>query len=305
MNDYLLYTDSLTKTYKNQNAVKCIDFHVRKGAIYGLIGHNGAGKTTLLKMICGLSVPTSGHIHLFGKSGKELSKIRERVGCHIEAPGLYLDMSAYQNLKCKSIQRNIKGDTGIKELLELVGLEDTGNKKVKQFSMGMKQRLGIAMALVGEPDLLVLDEPINGLDPQGIREIREILIKLNQDRGTTIIISSHILNEVARVATDYGIIHKGELVKEIAVDKLMEQCKEKILIRAANIRKVADVLDKLRIKTYLIIDDESIKIDGYISESAYINSELVKAGCEVSELMVQADSLEDYYFRLTGGAHNA
>lgn len=305
MNDYLLHTSSLTKTYNGHDAVKCIDLHVRKGAIYGLIGRNGAGKTTLLKMISGLSTPTSGSICLFGKSGKELSGVRERIGCHIEAPGLYPDMSAYQNLKCKSIQRNIKSDAYSEKLLELVGLENAGNKKAKHFSMGMKQRLGIAMALVGDPDLLLLDEPINGLDPQGIREIREILIKLSHDRGITIIISSHILDELAKVATDYGIIHNGELVKEIAADDFMEQCGERILIRAKNIRRAADILDKLKIKTYFIIDDESVRIDGYTSESAYINTELVKAGCEISEIIVQSDSLEDYYFELTGGVHSA
>lgn len=189
--------------------------------------------------------------------------------------------------------------------MKLVGLEGAGNKKAKHFSMGMKQRLGIAMALVGDPDLLILDEPINGLDPQGIREIREILIKLNHDRGITIIISSHILDELARVATDYGIIHNGELVKEIATDDLMGQCGERILIRATNICKVADVLDKLNVKTYFIIDDRNVRIDGHTSESAYINTELVRAGCEISEIIVQSNSLEDYYFKLTGGIHNA
>ncbi|MGN0350145.1 MAG: ATP-binding cassette domain-containing protein [Roseburia sp.] len=301
MNDYLLYTDALTKTYNNHDAVKGIDFHVRKGAIYGLIGRNGAGKTTLLKMISGLSTPTSGCIYLFGRSGKELAEVRGKVGCHIEAPGLYQDMSAYQNLKCKAIQRGGCDDASMKELLKLVGLENVGNKKTRHFSLGMKQRLGIAMALIGNPDFLVLDEPINGLDPQGIREVREILIKLNRDRGITIIISSHILDELARVATDYGIIHNGGLVKELAASDLMEQCKERLLIRTTNTRKAADVLERLRIKTYFIIDDQSIKIEGYISESAYINRELIKADCEVLEIMVQEVSLEDYYFKLTGG----
>ena len=239
MKDYLLYTNSLTKTFHNHNAVSGVDIHVKKGAIYGLIGRNGAGKTTLMKMISGLSSPTSGQMYLLGKSGKELAEVRGRVGCHIEAPGLFPEMSAYQNLKCKCIQRGINSEAYIKDLMAIVGLENTANKKVDKFSMGMKQRLGIAMALVGDPDLLVLDEPINGLDPQGIREMREILTKLNRDRGITILISSHILDELARVATDYGIIHTGELVKEIAADE------------------------------------------------------------------VQADSLEDYYFKLTGGVHSA
>ena len=305
MNNYLLHTNSLTKNFKKQTAVSGINIHVKKGAIYGLIGRNGAGKTTLLKMISGLSTPTSGEIYLFGKSGKELVEVRNRVGCHIEAPGLYPEMSAYQNLKCKCIQRNIGSDAYIKELLELVGLEDTGNKKTGKFSLGMKQRLGIAMALVGNPDLLVLDEPINGLDPQGIREIRETLINLNRDRGITIIISSHILDELARVATDYGIIHNGELVQEITGDELRNQCKEKILIRVQNLQKATEVLDKMKIDTYSVIEDENIEISGHISESGYINTELVKAGCHVSEIKIQVDSLEDYYFKLTGGAQSA
>lgn len=304
MSNYLLYTDSLTKRYKNHNVVNCVDIHIKKGDIYGLIGRNGAGKTTLLKMISGLASPSEGQIYLFGKSGKGLCEVRNKVGSHIESPGLYPEMSAFKNLKCKCIQRNINSDSYIKDLLDLVGLGDTGNKKAGRFSLGMKQRLGIAMALVGNPELLVLDEPINGLDPQGIKEIREILIKLNRERGITIIISSHILDELARVATDYGIIHNGELLKEIAADDLMEQCREKIIVRTQNIGGAADVLDKIKIE-YSFVDDESIEIVGHTFESARINSELVKAGCEISEITVQADSLEDYYFKLTGGVHNA
>ncbi|MEE1318860.1 MAG: ATP-binding cassette domain-containing protein [Ruminococcus sp.] len=304
MSEYLLYTNSLTKTFKNHNAVNCIDIHIKKGAIYGLIGRNGAGKTTLLKMISGLSKPTSGQIHIFAKNVNELANLSKQIGCHIEAPGLYPEMTAYQNLKCKCIQRNINNTAYIKELLELVGLDSAGNKKTGKFSLGMKQRLGIAMALVGNPDLLVLDEPINGLDPQGIREVREILIKLNRERGITIIVSSHILDELAKIATDYGIIHNGELVREIAVNDLMEQCKEKIMIKTQNPEKAAAVLDKLKIDSYSVVDDNSIEIFGYISESAHINSELVNAGCKISEITIQSDSLEDYYLKLTGGVQN-
>lgn len=305
MNQYLLYTNSLSKSFKNQKAVNNIHIHVKKGAIYGLIGRNGAGKTTLLKMISGLATPTGGDIYFLGKSGKELEQVRNRVGCHIEAPGLYPEMSAYQNLKCKCIQRKVNSEAYIKELLALVGLENAGNKKTRNFSLGMKQRLGIAMALIGNPDLLVLDEPINGLDPQGIREIREILIKLNQERGITILISSHILNELARVATDYGIIHNGELVQEITAEKLMERCKEKIQIKTQNLERALTVLDEMQIDTYSVLDKESIQLDGHISDSAYINTKLVNAGCMVSEIKIQTDTLEDYYFKLTGGAQDA
>lgn len=305
MNQYLLYTNSLSKSFKNQKAVNNIHIHVKKGAIYGLIGRNGAGKTTLLKMISGLATPTGGEIYFLGKSGKELEQVRNRVGCHIEAPGLYPEMSAYQNLKCKCIQRKVNSEAYIKELLALVGLENAGNKKTRNFSLGMKQRLGIAMALIGNPDLLVLDEPINGLDPQGIREIREILIKLNQERGITILISSHILDELARVATDYGIIHNGELVQEITAEKLMERCKEKIQIKTQNLEMALTVLDEMQIDTYSVLDKESIQLDGHISDSAYINTKLVNAGCMVSEIKIQTDTLEEYYFKLTGGAQDA
>ena len=305
MNQYLLYTNSLSKSFKNQKAVNNIHIHVKKGAIYGLIGRNGAGKTTLLKMISGLATPTGGDIYFLGKSGKELEQVRNRVGCHIEAPGLYPEMSAYQNLKCKCIQRKVNSEAYIKELLALVGLENAGNKKTRNFSLGMKQRLGIAMALIGTPDLLVLDEPINGLDPQGIREIREILIKLNQERGITILISSHILDELARVATDYGIIHNSELVQEITAEELMERCKEKIQIKTQNLERALTVLDEMQIDTYSVLDKESIQLDGHISDSAYINTKLVNAGCMVSEIKIQTDTLEDYYFKLTGGAQDA
>ena len=305
MNQYLLYTNSLSKSFKNQKAVNNIHIHVKKGAIYGLIGRNGAGKTTLLKMISGLATPTGGEIYFLGKSGKELEQVRNRVGCHIEAPGLYPEMSAYQNLKCKCIQRKVNSEAYIKELLALVGLENAGNKKTRNFSLGMKQRLGIAMALIGNPDLLVLDEPINGLDPQGIREIREILIKLNQERGITILISSHILDELARVATDYGIIHNGELVQEITAEKLMKRCKEKIHIKTQNLETALTVLDEMQIDTYSVLDKESIQLDGHISDRAYINTKLVNAGCMVSEIKIQTDTLEEYYFKLTGGAQDA
>lgn len=304
MNDYLLYTESLTKTFNHHNAVNCIDVHVRKGAVYGLIGRNGAGKTTFLKMVSGLSIPSSGEITLFGKSGKELAEVRHLVGCHIEDPALYPDMTAYQNLKCKCIQRHIDSDADIKDLLSLVGLENTGKKKTKHFSMGMKQRLGIAMALVGNPELLVLDEPINGLDPQGIREIREILLKLNHDKGITIIISSHILSELSKVATDYGIIHNGELLREISEAALLEECKEKVLIRTNDLQKAFVILEQMKIESYTSMDQGVIEIEGHVAESAEINTRLVAAGCKVAEIRIQTDSLEDYYFKLTGGTAN-
>ncbi len=299
MSEYLLETTELTKIFGEHRASDSINIHVKKGSIYGLIGRNGAGKTTLMKMITGLSNPTSGSFSINGQEGIPLKKVRELVGCHIEAPALYPDMTAYQNLKCKCIQRGIKDNAHINELLELVGLSDTGKKKTSEFSLGMKQRLGIAMALVGSPELLVLDEPINGLDPQGIREIREILLKLNQ-KGLTILISSHILDELAKIATDYGIIHSGRLIEEVTAEKLFSMCRDKVVIKTSSPDKAVNVLDKMNIHDYCINHDR-IEIEGHISETSTINAVLVNENISVDEIYVQSETLEDHYLKLTGG----
>ena len=205
MSELLLQTRNLTKQYGRHRAVDDVNMHIKKGAIYGFIGRNGAGKTTCLKMISGLSTPSYGEIKMFGYKRKDLQKVRSRVGCLIEAPGLYGNMSAYDNLNIKCKLTGIKKKGYIDELLNTVGLDTVGEKKTKHYSLGMKQRLGIALALVGEPDLLILDEPINGLDPQGIVEVRETIQKLAKERGMTICISSHILEELSKLATDFGI----------------------------------------------------------------------------------------------------
>ena len=225
MSELLLQTRNLTKQYGRHRAVDDVNMHIKKGAIYGFIGRNGAGKTTCLKMISGLSTPSYGEIEMFGYKGKDLQKVRSRVGCLIEAPGLYGNMSAYDNLNIKCKLTGVKEKGYIEELLKTVGLDTVGEKKTKHYSLGMKQRLGIALALVGEPDLLILDEPINGLDPQGIVEVRETIQKLAKERGMTICISSHILEELSKLATDYGIIHNGCLVQELTREELMKKCR--------------------------------------------------------------------------------
>lgn len=221
MSDYLLCTRGLTKRFGRHNAVDHVDLHIPRGSIYGFIGRNGAGKTTCLKMISGLATPTEGEIEIFGYKGRNLNEIRSRIGCLIEAPGLYENMTAYENLKTKCLFCGIHKKGYIEDILETVGLLNTGKKKTKHFSMGMKQRLGIGLALVGEPDLLVLDEPINGLDPQGIAEVRDTLQKLQEERSMTILVSSHILEELSKIATDYGIIHNGNLLQELTREELM------------------------------------------------------------------------------------
>lgn len=305
MSEILLSTNILTKKYGRHKAVDKISIRVRKGAVYGLIGRNGAGKTTFLKMVAGLASPTSGEIRIFGYSGKNLEKIRKRVGCLIEAPGLYGNLSAYENLKMKCKFCGIDKKGYIEDILDTVGLSDTGKKKTKHFSLGMKQRLGIGLALVGEPDLLLLDEPINGLDPQGIVEVRDTILRLQEERNMTIVISSHILEELSKIATDYGIIHQGSLLEEITRDELMKKCSERLEITSPNPEKIVPVLDRLGYRKYQITDREHISIFEHLDQSDKLNAELVRAGIPIRELKVNSEKLETYYLNQTGGEHHA
>lgn len=305
MSELLLQTRNLTKQYGRHRAVDDVNMHIKKGAIYGFIGRNGAGKTTCLKMISGLSTPSYGEIEMFGYKGKDLQKVRSRVGCLIEAPGLYGNMSAYDNLNIKCKLTGIKKKGYIEELLKTVGLDTVGEKKTKHYSLGMKQRLGIALALVGEPDLLILDEPINGLDPQGIVEVRETIQKLAKERGMTICISSHILEELSKIATDYGIIHNGCLVQELTREELMKKCSERIELTLDNPKQAVPVLDDMGFSSYQVIDKELIHIFERLGESASLNMELAKAGIPVKGISITSEELENYFLRLTGGDNRA
>lgn len=305
MSEILLQTIGLTKQYGHHKAVDHVNIHIKKGAIYGFIGRNGAGKTTCLKMLSGLAKPTSGEIEMFGYKGKDLGRIRTRVGCLIESPGLYGNMDAYENLKIKCKLFGIHKDNYIEEILRVVGLSDVGKKKTKHFSLGMKQRLGIGLALVGEPDLLVLDEPINGLDPQGIAEVRDIIQKLRDERNMTILISSHILEELSKIATDYGIIHNGSLLQELTREELMSRCSERIEVILDEPEKALPILDALGFANYQVIDKEHIHIFERLSESAVLNMELAKAGIPIKGIQVTSEELEAYFLNLTGGAQNA
>jgi len=226
--EYVLTTDALSKRYRQFKALDGLSMHVPKGAIYGFVGRNGAGKTTLIRLICGLQEASSGGYVLYGKtdSEKEIHRARRRMGAVVETPSLYQNMTAEDNLKEQYRTLGLPFFSGIPELLELVGLQDTGKKKVKNFSLGMRQRLGIAVALAGNPDFLVLDEPVNGLDPQGIIEIRELILKLNREQQITVLISSHILDELSRLATHYGFIDRGHMVKEISAEELESECRK-------------------------------------------------------------------------------
>ncbi len=301
----LLWTYGLTKQFGKHRAVDHVDLHVNRGAIYGFIGRNGAGKTTFLRMVCGLAAPTEGEIEIFGARGRELQEIRSRIGCLIEGPGLYGNMTAKENMEIKCRFCGIKRPRYIEELLDMVGLSDVGKKKTKKFSLGMKQRLGIAMALIGEPDLLVLDEPINGLDPQGIAEVRDIILRLNRERNMTILISSHILEELSKISTDYGIIHHGCLLQELTREELMEKCSDRIEITLDQAKAAVPVLDGLGIKDYRVVDRDHIHIFERLDESGQINMELAKAGITVTEIAKTSEELESYFLNLTGGARHA
>lgn len=304
MGEWIVCTRSLTKQYGQHHAVDHVDVHIKKGDIYGFIGRNGAGKTTFLKMICGLAKPTSGEMEIFGYRGDALSKVRSRIGCLIENPGLYGTMSAADNLRLKCCLMGIKKDGYIESLLDLVGLNNVGNKAIKKFSLGMKQRLGIALALVGDPDLLVLDEPINGLDPQGIAQMRDTLMRLNEERNITILISSHILDELSKIATRYGIIHHGALLQELTGEELSNRCNEHITLHVQEPSRAVPVLDSFGIKNYRVVDQEHIHVFERLDESAQLNRELNKAGILVKQVYLANEALEEYFLKLTGGAEN-
>ncbi len=304
MSEYLIETKDLTKVFGKFKAVNNVSMHVEKGAIYGFIGKNGAGKTTFMKMICGLSTQTSGSITLFGKSGAGLAEVRRKIGCLIESPGIYPKLNAFDNLKMKGLAMGCYDKKKAEEMLELVGLSHTGKKKSGEFSLGMKQRLGIAMALTGDPEMMVLDEPINGLDPQGIVEVRDTISRLATERGITILISSHILGELSRIATHYGIINQGQLIKELSSDALQAECTARLELRVDNVQIATERLAAANI-AHTVVGPEHIHITSNVEYSGEINRDLVNHGVLVKELAVRGQDLEEYYLKLTGGVSNA
>lgn len=302
--EYILTTNNLSKKYGNKYAADKINIHVKRGEIYGLIGRNGAGKTTILKMISGLANPTDGEYSINGKNGSELAAERPKVGALIETPGLYPNLSAYENIKLKCIAMGMNDKEYIIKLLRLVGLENTERKKARNFSLGMKQRLGIALALVGNPDIIVLDEPINGLDPQGIVEVREILGKLSKEKGVTIIISSHILDELSKISNSYGIIHEGRLIEEMTSKQLEEKCGEYVFLKTNESARAGQILQSMGLNNFNFIDEATIRINHKVEDTAEIVERLVTSGIRVSEISVNYLSLEEYYLYLTGGLKN-
>lgn len=302
LSEILLETRNLSKHYGHHKAVDNVNMHIKKGAIYGFIGRNGAGKTTCLKMISGLSKPTYGEIEMFGYRGTDLEKVRTRIGCLIEAPGLYGNMTAYENLNIKCKLLGIKQKGYIEDILDIIGLNNVEKKKTKHFSLGMKQRLGIGLALIGEPDLLILDEPINGLDPQGIAEIRDTIQRLQKEKNMTICIASHILEELSKIATDYGIIHNGSLLQELTRDELMRRCSERMEITLEHPRQAVPILDSMGFVNYQVVDKEHIHVFERLNESAQLNMKLAKAGIMIKGISIISEELESYFLNLTGGA---
>lgn len=306
MEDIVLKTYNISKKYGNQVSNDKISITIKKGEIYGLIGKNGAGKTTLFRIITGLSHKSSGNLEMFGKSEeKDLNTARTMIGSLIESPAFYKNMTARENLEVSRLVRNIAGKECIDEVLELVGLSDTNKKKVKNFSLGMRQRLGIANALLGNPKLLILDEPINGLDPMGIVEIRELLKKINKEKDVTILISSHILGELSELATNYGIINNGRLVEEISVDELNEKCRQYIEVIVDNPAKASTILEKeLLITDYEVLENNRIKIFSNLDSSGLINGTLSKNKVVVQKINLKGENLEEYFINKVGGINN-
>ena len=307
MKEVILKTYNITKKYGNQVAVNNVNMTIKKGEIYGFIGQNGAGKTTLIRLITGLIHKTGGEIELLGATGEaELNKSRTMVGSLIETPSFYTNMTARENLEVSRLVRNIPGKKCIDEVLELVGLKDVEKKKVKNFSLGMRQRLGIANALMGNPKLLILDEPINGLDPMGIVEIRELLKKINKEKDMTILISSHILSELSELATTYGIISNGKLIEEITSEQLAEKCRQYIDLKVDDTSRAVTLLEReLGISDYEVLEDKKIKVFSNLENIGEVNSILSKSGVIVESISIKGENLEEYFMNKIGGVLNA
>src|SRR5690625_2405699 len=306
MSEYILRTNNLSKQYGNDFALENINVSIKKGEIYGFIGQNGAGKSTLLRLVTGLAFPSSGSIELFGNdNSNKLTDAEKRMGAIIENPALFPNMNAYENLEVHRLQKGIPGKECIKKTLALVGLTDTGVKKVKNFSLGMKQRLGLAMALLSDPEFLILDEPTNGLDPIGIVELRELIRKLNREKGLTVLISSHILGELYQLATTYGIIHEGKLLEELTLKELDEKCRQHLKIKVDDVTKGATVLESdLGLTDFEIMPDGTINLYQHLDDVRTVSKTLTDNGLVIEHFARAGDSLESYFSKLVGGGRH-
>ena len=303
MND-ILKTDGVSKSFAGKLAVDGVSITMSQGDIYGFIGENGAGKTTLMRMVCGLAAPTGGTIELFGS--KNLVAQRYRVGCTIENPAIYPSMTALENMEVQRLTLGLKDNSVCTELLELADIANTGKKKARDFSLGMKQRLMVALALLGDPELLVLDEPTNGLDPVGIKEVRDVFQRLNHERGISILVSSHILGELEKLATRYGVISQGRLVDEFSAEEVAGRVAKNLRIETDDAAKAQEVIGRLLPDARLqLMPDQGLRVTGYVEEAGEINRQLVQAGITVKALIPEGESLESYFLKLMVGGHNA
>lgn len=302
--DYVLRTNALCKYYGHFKALDGLSMNVPKGAIYGFVGKNGAGKTTLIRLVCGLQSPTNGEYTLYDRrvNDRNIARSRRRIGAVVETPAVYNDMTAVENIKQQYRILGLPSFDGAEDILKLVGLEHTGGKKAKNFSLGMRQRLGIAMALAGDPDFIILDEPVNGLDPQGIIEMRELILKLNRERQITFLISSHILDELSRLATHYGFIESGRLVREMTAGELEAACRKCVRMEVSDTRALARVLDRMNAE-YKILSETEADVFARINISR-LSMELLREKCEIISCKEQDESLESYYINLVGGKND-
>ncbi|MGL5152226.1 MAG: ATP-binding cassette domain-containing protein [Clostridium sp.] len=303
MEEYILKANSLNKNYNGKSVLKNLNMSIKRGDIYGLIGKNGAGKTTLMRLITGLANINSGSIEIFDVHNENsITTERKRIGALIEMPAFYGDMTAVDNMELVRLQKGIPGKACIKEKLELVGLTNVEKKRVKDFSLGMKQKLGLAMALLGDPEFLILDEPTNGLDPMGIVYMRELLKKLNKESGVTILISSHLLSELNQLATRYGILNNGELVEQLTQKELDEKCKKALEIKTDDLKKTTWVLENiLKTTNYKVLPNEVIKVYDYVNESGKVSKALSQEGITIYQISISGDNLESYFMSIVGG----
>ncbi|HJH62352.1 MAG TPA: ATP-binding cassette domain-containing protein [Firmicutes bacterium] len=302
MTETVLATHDLSRSYGRSLALDGVSLTVRKGDIYGLVGRNGAGKTTLMRLVTGQSIPTEGALELFGQTGRELLQARQRTGAMIEVPSFAPFLTAKENLEYYRLQRGIPGKQAVDEVLELVGLRDTGKKKFKSFSLGMKQRLGLALALMNHPDFLILDEPINGLDPEGVAEFRALLLRLNQERETTILISSHILTELSSVATCYGFLERGGLLEEISAQTLHERCRTCLRLTVNDAAKAAMLLQtELGTENFEVLPGNVIELYDHLDRPQEVSGALASGGVALLGMEQKSADLEAYFLKLIGG----
>ena len=302
MSEKIFTARNIIKQYKSFRALDGLNMEITAGDIYGFVGENGAGKTTLIRILAGLAIPTQGEISLFGVSEKAaLEKQRGRIGGFAENPALFPSLSATENLEVCRLQRGIPGKECIAQVLKTVGLADTGKLSVRHFDSGLKQRLGLAMALLGSPELLVLDEPENGLDPTGIVEIREILKRLNRENGITILISSHVLAEVYQLANCYGFIHRGKMLEQISSDQLDEKCRKHLRIRVNDTPKAVTVFETVLHTQKYEIHPNHIRLYDFLDRNGEVSNALFSSGLTIEEITTNGDSLEGYYMSLIGG----